>query len=394
MRPSFFKVFFPHLAECLARRRATRIAKQELRRRQTRYVRPRLEDLEERIVPDAYGFQDPNTGAPSIGAYTTGALWTDFTNPLKDGTVPGANDTADIPVGAVCTLDDGETVRGLTSLSVEGSMALASQLIVSGTTSLSTAGGGAGTMTIGSSNSQEEAKFTTNTFNDNGTATVGEPSAAGSSAEIDAVFLNVGNTSGGAGLLNIGDPGSGHAGSVDVSNTTTVNGGSTLFVGGTDSGGTLDTLSITSSGATTVNTKGEMDIQATGTFAGSTTVTGTIKAENVNDVNGAGVVLDGTGSVSGSDGKLIAEINASFTFVATSAWTIGGGNPVGSALNEGTFIRGRPVGRGHRSQPRRRHHPRSHRLHHRHRQHRRVARFHLAGRHSRTVRRHHRRIVV
>lgn len=55
-----FKVLFQPLAECLAHRRVARDALREVRRRQIRYVRPRLEGLEERIVPDAYAFEHTN----------------------------------------------------------------------------------------------------------------------------------------------------------------------------------------------------------------------------------------------------------------------------------------------------------------------------------------------
>jgi hypothetical protein len=99
-----FVKYFPHVAKCIARRREVLFAKRVARSRQACYVRPRLEDLEERIVLDAYTFVNPVTGLPSNGSYTVGANWTDLSNNAKNGTVPGANDTADIPVGASCTV--------------------------------------------------------------------------------------------------------------------------------------------------------------------------------------------------------------------------------------------------------------------------------------------------
>ncbi|MGH7171733.1 MAG: hypothetical protein ACRELG_15765 [Gemmataceae bacterium] len=52
--PIVFAKFFPHIVSCMARRREARYAEREAHRRKARYVRLRLEDLEERIVPDAY----------------------------------------------------------------------------------------------------------------------------------------------------------------------------------------------------------------------------------------------------------------------------------------------------------------------------------------------------
>ncbi len=138
--------FFPEAAKRVARRRQVRYAEYAARRRQTRFVRPHLEDLEERIVPDAYGFVNINTGNPGIGSYMDGTNWTDFTNALGSGKVPTAADTADIPIGADCTLDNEEeqTVGGLT---IEGDMTVKSMLTVqtngnsgSGTTAVSDSG--------------------------------------------------------------------------------------------------------------------------------------------------------------------------------------------------------------------------------------------------------------
>ncbi|HEY7314785.1 MAG TPA: hypothetical protein VH643_35885, partial [Gemmataceae bacterium] len=140
--PSLFKKFFSHLAENAVRYREARYAEREARRRLARFVRPRLEDLEGRIVLDAYTFAV--NGIASNGAYTNGQLWTD-TNNGSVGTVPGDNDTATIPTGAVCTLDSTEeqTIAGLT---VSGSLTIRSLLTVQVT---SASGSGATTVASG-----------------------------------------------------------------------------------------------------------------------------------------------------------------------------------------------------------------------------------------------------
>ncbi len=327
-------------------------------RRHPHFFCPRLEILEDRLVPDAMTFVNPITGLPSVGSYTVLGNWTDLGllgGPGPAKALPGANDTADIPVGASCTLSS-LNEQGLAGLTVEGSMAVASplsvsgnatisgsaamtvssQLSVSGTTSLT----GSATLLIGSSSDPNaEASLDTDTFDmdSTATATVGGPSG-GSNGSIDATFATLGDFA----LLNLGDPGTGLGGNMDVSNTMTMNGG-TLIVGGAGgSGSVLDvyTLNAAGSNATTVNSGGEIDVKNTALFGGPSTVYGEIKAENGGAFDGGSVVLGGTGTVSGANGKLVAEINGSFTFFNGSTWTIGAGNPVGSALNDGQFFIG------------------------------------------------------
>src|SRR5262249_16290129 len=130
--------FFPYIVACMARRCEAQYAAREGRHRQARFMRPRLEALEERIVPDAYMW----TGAFN-SSYTDGRNWLD-TNNGGNG-VPGSLDTADIPAGSpVCILSDmsQQTVAGLT---VEGSLEVDSKLSVTtltttGTFSVSTDG--------------------------------------------------------------------------------------------------------------------------------------------------------------------------------------------------------------------------------------------------------------
>ncbi len=202
--------------------------------------------------------------------------------------LPGEADTATIPAGAVCTLSSA-TTQSIQSLSVSG------------------------------------------------TLTLGSPSPSGETGTIDAVMASVGL----GGILDIGDPGAGTAGDLTVSGLMSVMGG-VMSVGGVNgSGGTLDVNTMTSSFSMTpninVNTGGEIEVKTSAGLSGDTVVAGgEIKAENINDTQGAAVTLGGTGSVSGT-GKLSAEINASFTFASGGTWTIGLGNPVGSALNDGQF---------------------------------------------------------
>jgi hypothetical protein len=187
------------------------------------------------------------------------------------------------------------------------------------------AGGGLG---VGSSNASDDASLSVSgTLLDAGTISVGSPSALGSTGAIDTIFFTLNG-----GTLNIGDPGSGTAGTVDVSDTMNAIIG-TLNVGGiNNSGGTLSVHTLNTTATNNVYANGQVEIAAASSVGGTTTVAGgEIKAEV-----GAPVVLTGTGTVSGT-GKLNAAINASFTFDPYSAWTIGLGNPVGSALNDGDF---------------------------------------------------------
>jgi hypothetical protein len=261
---------FPILAECLARRRAARDAQRQARRRQVHYIHLHLEDLEERVVPDADVFATIQNGVlvPSVGAYTNVGLWTDLSLPGGPGPAPNlpeGGDTATIPIGAVCTLDSTEE-QTIAGLAVQGSLTIRSLLTVQ-TTTLS----GSGSTTV----------------------------AAG-------------------GLLDVATP--------DVSGETS----------------TLDTVTLTTIGGgaavnLSIDPSAEVEINLSATISGMTTVTGLLDAKNIDAFNGAGVVLDGPGTVGGT-GQLEAGINASITFDPASSWVIGPGNPVGSALKEGNFF--------------------------------------------------------
>jgi hypothetical protein len=108
--PRLFNKFFPH------------VEKSESRRREDRYVRPQLEELEGRIVPDAY------TWAPQPGStdYTNKLNWFDNTNPAHIA-VPGSTDTAFI--GGTCVLNS-TTQQAVAGLTVGGTFSLASKLSV------------------------------------------------------------------------------------------------------------------------------------------------------------------------------------------------------------------------------------------------------------------------
>jgi hypothetical protein len=115
---------FPYMDACMARRREAQYAEREARRRRARYVRPRLEGLEERVVPAVYTF----IGLP-------GAAWDVATN-WNLGHVPGSMDTADIPNGKYCVLN-ATSPQTVADLTVEGQLDVGSKLSV---TTLSTTG--------------------------------------------------------------------------------------------------------------------------------------------------------------------------------------------------------------------------------------------------------------
>jgi hypothetical protein len=307
-----FKALFPCLTECLTRRRVAKAALHEVRRRQRLYVRLRLEDLEERIVPDAYTFEHmtPQGLAASTGSYTNLANWWDNNLGAAAQTLPGAMDTADIPVGASCTLNSSNEYY-LAGLTVEGSMTLASNLTVAadgnnngdGSTTI----GAGGSLLVGNpSDASSSPTFDTTTLSALGTVTVGAPSG-GSGGTLDATTVGVGDSGGVAGGLNIGDPGSGSAGIVDVSGTLTDNFGAALNVGGVGSGGTagssgkldvatLSTLAAGSGSAPdnfTINTGGEVDVSSSGSLGGNSSIIGILQADNIDAFSGADSVLGG-----------------------------------------------------------------------------------------------------
>jgi hypothetical protein len=102
--PQLVEKFFPEAATRATRRRHAHDAEHATRRRQARFVRPRLEGLEERIVPDAYTWV-----GPAGGAWNVAANWLNQNN--LPG-VPGGMDTA--TVGGYCVVTNDQAVAGLT----------------------------------------------------------------------------------------------------------------------------------------------------------------------------------------------------------------------------------------------------------------------------------------
>jgi hypothetical protein len=311
---SLFRSLFPRIAQCMARSRAGWEARCAALRRQVRFVQPRIEALEGRIVPDAYVFAVNNI--PSTGAWSNGADWTD-TNTNTVGTVPGASDTADIPIGASCTITSGASSEGV---SVEGSLTVQSTLNIEGNINI-----GQGGLNI-----------------NGGSVTVGGPNGT-SSGTIDTINLGLVTpiSTGASPTLAIGAPGLGMGGLVDVSGTMSDIGGGTLTVGGAGgSSGTLDAYSLTVP-ATTINASGEVEVKHDGTFTGFTTIAGgVIKADNIDVNNGASVTIGpgGASITSGPlSGNLNAEVNASFTL--TGPVTLG----TGATLGDGKFYIDAPL---------------------------------------------------
>lgn len=119
-----FNGFFAFAVRCRARLREARRLAREARRRQALHVRPRLEWLDERIVPAI----DTYIGAAG-GAWTAAPAW-------SLGTVPGSMDTADIPAGKYCVLS-GTTQQTVAGLTVEGQLDVSSKLSVTTTNTAS-----------------------------------------------------------------------------------------------------------------------------------------------------------------------------------------------------------------------------------------------------------------
>ncbi len=262
--PRVFNKLFPHVAKC------------ETRRREARYVRPRLEALEDRVVPAVDTFAAPG----GSGQWTNAASW-------SLGRLPGEADTAVIPAGESCVLSSA-TTQSIQSLSVSG------------------------------------------------TLTLGSPSPSGETGTIDAVMATLSG-----GTFNIGDPGSGSGGDVTVTGTMTQMGG-TLNVGGAGgSSGSLDVNTLSASSALNVYTSGKIDDKSSAAIGGATTVLGQIEAENIDDLNGAGVVFSGPVTIGPGtlDGNLKAGINASFTFSPFSTGTL----VAGATLGDGQYIVNGPL---------------------------------------------------
>jgi hypothetical protein len=345
-----FKSLFPILAEYRARRRARLVAQHRIGRH-ARVMRLCLEGLEERIVPDAYAFEHmtPLGFQASVGTYTDVTKWWDLSLGGAAQQLPGAADTADIPVGASCTLNSSEEYY-LAGLTVEGSMTVGSNLTVApngsagnGSTSVAAGGG----LVVGNpSNPGSSPAFDTTTLTDLGTVTVGA-AAGGSVGTLDATTVSVGGGSG-SGTFYIGDPGTGSTGTVDVSGGLSVGSSALLQVGGVGSGGSagssgkLDVGTLTTAvggGPGTfnfiINTNGETDVASSGTLAGASTLAGVLQADNIDAFSGASITITGSAVVPSGPlkGNLIAEIQASFTFAAGSTVTLGTPN----ALGDGQF---------------------------------------------------------
>jgi hypothetical protein len=233
--PRWFKALFPILAEYGTRRRAEKTLLCPVQRRRARFVRPTLECLEDRLVPNAYTF----TGADRFSPHT----WTDqanwsVNNGGANGTLPGSEDDVTIAAGKTALLNTGSDVT-IQSLTVNGSLTVGSNLTVeangnpgSGSTSVAAGGG----LIVGNpSNPGSSPAFDTTTLTDLGTVTVGA-AAGGSVGTLDATTVSVGDGSG-SGTFYIGDPGTGSTGTVDVSGSLSVGSSALLQVGGVGSGG-------------------------------------------------------------------------------------------------------------------------------------------------------------
>jgi hypothetical protein len=309
-----FKSFFPILTKCMAQRRAERI-----QRRHGRFVHPRLECLEDRVVLNAYTF----TGLDPLSPQT----WTD---PLNwsvggggaNGTLPGADDDVTIPAGQTAILNTGSDVT-IQSLTVNGSLTVGSNLTVeangnpgSGSTSVAAGGG----LVVGNpSNPGSSPAFDTTSLTDLGTVTV-SAAAGGSVGTLDATTVSVGGGSG-TGTFYVGDPGTGSTGTVDVSGGMSVGPTALLQVGGVGSGGSagssgkldVGTLTTAVGGSNfIINTNGETDVASSGTLSGINTIAGVLQADNIDAFSGANVTVAGSVVVPSGPlkGNLIAEVQA------------------------------------------------------------------------------------
>lgn len=316
---SLFRSLLPHLAQCMAGRRAAWEARCSARRRQARFARPRIEYLEERLNLDAFTYVNPDTGQPGVGAWSDAQNWTDTSNAARNGTVPTSSDTADIPVGASCTLTSGASSE---NVSVEGTFTVQSTLNIEGNTNA-----GLGSLAIAG-----------------GTVTVGGPSGT-SSGTIDTINLGMSpaSGSGAAAVLNIGATGDGMGGLVDVSGTMSDGSGGTLTVGGAGGSSGLLDVQVLTAGATTIYANGGVDVKTSAAFLGFTTIAGgVIQADNINANTGATVTIGPGGATITNgplSGNLTAEENASFTFTGGGPFTLG----AGATLGDGQFFIESPI---------------------------------------------------
>ena len=142
----------------------------------------------------------------------------------------------------------------------------------------------------------------------------------GSVGTLDATTVSVGDGSG-TGTFYVGDPGTGSAGTVDVSGGMSVGPTSLLQVGGVGSGGSagsggkldVGTLTTAVGGSNfIINTNGETDVASSGTLSGINTIAGVLQADNIDAFSGANVTIAGTVVVPSGPlkGNLIAEVHA------------------------------------------------------------------------------------
>ncbi len=272
--PRLFNKSFPYVAHCLSRRREARYTQRQARRWQARLVHPRLEDLEERLVLDAYTYVglDPNDPQNWFKPLN----WEDTSNYNQPG-VPGANDTAYIPGYTVNLSGQGATIAGLTLAG--GTLNLGASLTVasngqqgSGSAAVQDTGTNAVVNVGGASGAN--ASLNAISLLDAGTINVGGPNG-GSSGAVSTQTLTMGDSQN-TGILNIGAPGNGTGGTVTVSQSMTDTNGESLTVGGSGgSSGTLDVYSMNVGGTQTVNSQGTIDVEHDATFnGGGTTLNG------------------------------------------------------------------------------------------------------------------------
>jgi len=116
--------FFPHMTACITRRREARYAARIAHRRQSCYIRPRLEGLEDRALLSVYVFSPP--GANS--SWTTSGNWA--VDGVQVNTLPGSGDTADIPASSPTCVLSSTTQQTVAGLTVEGTLEVDSKLSV------------------------------------------------------------------------------------------------------------------------------------------------------------------------------------------------------------------------------------------------------------------------
>lgn len=320
-----FRSLFPRLAEYMARRRAALETQLTARRQHGRYVRLRLEVLENRLVPTVYTF----TGAVNDNWSVPG----NWATQNGQGGVPGAPDEAEIPGNLTCIVDqpekaflvDVEPYGNLIvnqSLTVDynggapggfgiddGTATLSAPVIVDGNGVGVTNGG---VLNVGSPNDPSaDATLTTNKLEldpgaQPGTAVnVGLPNG-GSSGTIDTQTLTC---TGGA--LNIGTGGA--TGTVNVSRTMSDTGA--ISIGSSSGGsGTLGVYTLTAS-SVQIYATGALDVQHDASIHSAVTsnITGGVidASADATVTLGNAVVTNGpvTGNLTGGTWTLLSNVS-------------------------------------------------------------------------------------